>query len=88
MREVHAELACQNSRDRARVGWEVNIGVTIHDMMSNLRQKGVDSLGQSAAKKALMAQNWGEQLNLNSKRTIKLQGLTTRQHLFILDLSS
>ena len=25
------------------VGWEVTVGITIHDMMSNLRQKGAGS---------------------------------------------
>jgi len=40
-------------------------------------------LGKFATKKALMARNWGEQSNLNSKGAIKLKGLASEQHLVI-----
>lgn len=76
-----------------RVGWEVTIGVTIHDRMSNLRPNRVGGghsrhalwarFEKSATKKAFMARNWGEWLNLNSKGTIKLTGLASKQHMVI-----
>jgi len=28
--------------DAAQVGWEVTVGVTVHETMSNLRQREVD----------------------------------------------
>jgi len=40
-------------------------------------------LGKSTAKEALMAQNWGQWLNLNSKGVIKLKGLASEKHLVI-----
>lgn len=85
---AHRNSMTQGSRPRtggctaARVGWEVTVGVTVHDKMSNLRKKGAGS-GQLRhelrarfkaiyAKKALISQNWGERSNLNSKGAIKL----------------
>jgi len=59
--------------------------------------KGVEQSGdrnywrkyrKESTKKALITQNWGEWVDLNSKGAIKLQGLAMRQHLFIWDLSS
>lgn len=65
----------------------MTVGVTVHDKMSDLRPNGArgmgKNLGKSAAKKALMARNWGEQSNSNLEDTIKLIGLASEQHLVI-----
>jgi len=48
MEAVHKISMMYGSRPRTRgyatmwVGWEVTVGVTIHDMISNLRQRGAD----------------------------------------------
>lgn len=71
-----------------RVNWEVIIGVTVHDKMSNLRKKGAGDrqlrhelrarFGTICTKNALMTKKWGEQSNSNSKYSIKLPRLATR----------
>ena len=46
--DAHKISMSQGSRSRmggcaaARVGWEVTVGITVHDGMSDLRQKGAD----------------------------------------------
>ena len=63
---------------------KVTIPVTVHDKISNLRQRGAGGrqlrheleldLGRSTAKKAFMTQKWGEWSNSNSKDAINPQG--------------
>jgi len=64
-----------------RIGWEVTIGVTIHDRMSGLRPKGASGghlrqqlwarFWKICSEESINGQNWGQRPNLNSKGTTK-----------------
>ena len=75
------------------VGWEVIVGVTVHDKMSDLRPNGVGGgnlrqklwarFGKIYHQETIDGLKWGERLNLNSKGAIKFKGLSSEQHLVI-----